>query len=96
MLKAEKERIVAELVERLRTADTLLVADYRGLSMPEIDDVRTKLLETGARFSVVKNTLTRIAAETAGREGSARAARGPDRDRVPRARQRSRSPQRRC
>jgi large subunit ribosomal protein L10 len=34
--------------------------------MPEIDDVRTKLLETGARFSVVKNTLTRIAAETAG------------------------------
>jgi large subunit ribosomal protein L10 len=66
LLKAEKERIVAELVERLRTADTLLVADYRGLSMPEIDDVRTKLLETGARFSVVKNTLTRIAAETAG------------------------------
>jgi large subunit ribosomal protein L10 len=66
MLKAEKEKIVAELVERLRTADTLLVADYRGLSMPEIDDVRTKLLETGARFSVVKNTLTRIAAETAG------------------------------
>ena len=66
MLKAEKERIVAELVERLRTADTLLVADYRGLSMPEIDDVRTRLLETGARFSVVKNTLTRIAAETAG------------------------------
>ncbi len=65
MLKAEKERIVAELVERLRTADTLLVADYRGLSMPEIDDVRTKLLETGARFTVVKNTLTRIAAETA-------------------------------
>ena len=65
MLKADKERIVAELVERLRTADTLLVADYRGLSMPEIDDVRTKLLETGARFTVVKNTLTRIAAETA-------------------------------
>jgi large subunit ribosomal protein L10 len=68
MLKADKERIVAELVERLRTADTLLVADYRGLSMPEIDDVRTKLLEAGARFSVVKNTLTRIAAETAGVE----------------------------
>ena len=66
MLKADKERIVAELVERLRRADTLLVADYRGLSMPEIDDVRTRLLEAGARFSVVKNTLTRIAAETAG------------------------------
>jgi len=66
VLKSDKERIVAELVERLRTADTLLVADYRGLSMPEIDDVRTRLLEAGARFSVVKNTLTRLAAETAG------------------------------
>src|SRR4051794_11259850 len=66
MLKADKERIVAELVERLRHADTLLIADYRGLSMTEIDDVRTRLLEAGARFSVVKNTLTRIAAETAG------------------------------
>ena len=34
--------------------------------MPEIDELRTKLLETGARFSVVKNTLTRLAAEQAG------------------------------
>src|SRR3954471_4716716 len=34
--------------------------------MPEIDELRSKLLETGARFSVVKNTLTRLAAEEAG------------------------------
>jgi large subunit ribosomal protein L10 len=68
LLKAEKERIVAELVERLRTSDTLIVADYRGLSMKEIDGVRTALLQHGARFSVVKNTLTRRAAEAAGVE----------------------------
>ena len=33
MLKAEKERIVAELTERLRSSETLIVADYRGLTM---------------------------------------------------------------
>jgi large subunit ribosomal protein L10 len=68
MLKAEKERIVAELAERLRSTQTLIVADYRGLTMTEIDDLRTKLLEHGAKFSVVKNTLTRRAAEAAGTE----------------------------
>src|SRR5919108_6241540 len=66
MLKKDKERVVAELVERLRSSDTLIVADYRGLSVTEIDDVRTKLLEHGARFSVVKNRLTKRAAEEAG------------------------------
>ena len=66
MKKEDKERLVAELTERLRTTETLLVADYRGLTMPQIDDLRTKLLEHGARFSVVKNTLTRRAAELAG------------------------------
>jgi large subunit ribosomal protein L10 len=66
MLKQEKERVVAELTERLRSTETMIVADYRGLTMSEIDELRTKLLETGARFSVVKNTLTRLAAEAAG------------------------------
>src|ERR671923_1507950 len=66
MKKEDKERLVAELTERLRTTDTLVVADYRGLTMPQIDDLRTKLLEHGARFTVVKNTLTRRAAELAG------------------------------
>jgi large subunit ribosomal protein L10 len=64
--KEDKERVVAELTERLRTTETLLVADYRGLTMPQIDDLRSKLIEHGARFSVVKNTLTRRAAEAAG------------------------------
>jgi large subunit ribosomal protein L10 len=66
MLKRDKERVVAELAERLRSSDTLIVADYRGLTMSEIDGVRTELLKHGARFSVVKNTLTKRAAEEAG------------------------------
>ncbi len=66
MKKADKEQVVAELTERLRASDTLLVADYRGLTMPQIDALRSRLIESGARFSVVKNTLTRRAAEAAG------------------------------
>jgi large subunit ribosomal protein L10 len=66
MLRKNKEQVVAELAERLRASDTLIVADYRGLTMSEIDGVRTKLLEHGARFTVVKNTLTKRAAEQAG------------------------------
>jgi large subunit ribosomal protein L10 len=63
--KSEKEQVVAELAERLRTSDTLIVADYRGLTMPQIDALRGELLKHGARFQVVKNTLTRRAAEVA-------------------------------
>jgi large subunit ribosomal protein L10 len=66
MLRSEKELVVAELAERLRSAETLMVADYRGLTMPEIEELRTRLLEAGARFTVVKNTLTKLAAEAAG------------------------------
>jgi large subunit ribosomal protein L10 len=66
MLKQEKERVVAELVERLRASETLMVADYRGLDVTQLNDVRTELLKHGARFSVVKNTLAKRAAEEAG------------------------------
>ena len=66
MLRSDKERVVAQLAQRLRDADTLMVADYRGLSMLEIDELRSRLLEAGARFTVVKNTLTKLAAEEAG------------------------------
>jgi large subunit ribosomal protein L10 len=66
MKRDQKQQIVEELTERLNAAETLLVADYRGLTMPQIDELRTRLLESGARFTVVKNTLTRRAAEAAG------------------------------
>ena len=77
MLKSEKERIVAELTERLKGAQTLFVADYRGLSVTEIDDLRTKLIEHGARLTVVKNTLTRRAAEAAGADALLAMLEGP-------------------
>lgn len=77
MKKEDKELVVAELTERLRTSETLLVADYRGLTMPQIDALRTRLLESGARFSVVKNTLGRRAAEAAGSDALLTLLEGP-------------------
>jgi large subunit ribosomal protein L10 len=77
MKKEDKERVVAELTERLRSTDTLLVADYRGLTMPQIDALRTRLIESGARFTVVKNTLTRRAAEAAGSDALLTLLEGP-------------------
>jgi large subunit ribosomal protein L10 len=77
MLRKEKEQVVARLAERLRSTDTLIVADYRGLSMSQIDEVRTRLLKHGARFSVVKNTLTKRAAEEAGVEALVELIDGP-------------------
>jgi large subunit ribosomal protein L10 len=77
MKKDQKQTIVEELTDRLKGADTLLVADYRGLTMPQIDTLRTRLLESGARFTVVKNTLTRRAAAAAGADALLTLLEGP-------------------
>lgn len=66
MDRDEKQGVVDELTARLKSAETLIVTDYRGLTMPQIDALRSKLVEHGAKFTVVKNTLTRRAAEAAG------------------------------
>jgi large subunit ribosomal protein L10 len=77
MQKEDKERVVAELTEKLRNSDTMIVADYRGLTMPQIDALRTKLVANGAKFTVVKNTLTRRAAEAAGADALLALLEGP-------------------
>lgn len=77
MQKEDKERVVAELTEKLRTSDTMIIADYRGLTMPQIDALRGRLIENGARFTVVKNTLTRRAAEAAGADALLALLEGP-------------------
>ena len=66
VLKTDKERIVEELAAELGSAETLIVADYRGLTNKQLEALRDQLLPHGARFRIVKNTLTRRAAEQAG------------------------------
>jgi large subunit ribosomal protein L10 len=68
MQKEDKQRVVDDLTERLKSSDSVIVADYRGLTMPQVDKLRDELLKHGAQFKVVKNTLTRRAAQAAGAE----------------------------
>ena len=53
MQKADKERLIEELTERLRSADALIVADYRGLTNSQLANLRVELLNQGAQLSVV-------------------------------------------
>jgi large subunit ribosomal protein L10 len=66
VLRTDKERIVEELAAELGSAETLIVADYRGLTNKQLEALRDQLLPQGARLRIVKNTLTRRAAEQAG------------------------------
>jgi large subunit ribosomal protein L10 len=77
MHKSEKEQVVAELTEQLRTTDSLIVADYRGLTNAQLVGLRSRLREHGARLQVVKNTLTRRAAKDAGAESLLALLEGP-------------------
>ncbi len=77
MQRADKERAVEELTQRLAETDSLIVADYRGLTNAQLAGVRSKLREHGATLSVVKNTLTRRACEAAGAESLLALLEGP-------------------
>ena len=77
MQRTEKEQVVAELAERLRSTESLIVADYRGLTNAQLETLRGKLRGSGARLRIVKNTLTRRAAEEAGVESLLALLEGP-------------------
>jgi len=66
MPKQEKIERVAELKERIEGSDALLLAEYRGLTVSEITELRRSLAEGGTKFQVVKNTLMRRAVNDAG------------------------------
>lgn len=65
MARAEKVATVAELAERFQSSSGAVLAEYRGLTVAQLADLRHALGEQ-ATFSVVKNTLTKLAAAEAG------------------------------
>jgi len=65
MANAEKVAAVAELTERFQTSTGAVLANYRGLTVAQLADLR-RSLDGQATFAVVKNTLTKIAATEAG------------------------------
>ena len=68
MKRPEKEAVVAQLTEEFRNADAVYLTEYRGLTVPQISDLREKL-GRDTSYTVAKNTLARIAAKEAGIEG---------------------------
>lgn len=61
-----KEEKVKEIGERLSAANAAIFADYRGLTVQDLWELRAALAEAETRFAVVKNTLTRLAVREAG------------------------------
>ncbi len=66
MNKEQKAERVAQIAEAIRGSEAVFAVDYRGISVPQAAELRTKLIEAGARFSVVKNTLTERAVDEVG------------------------------
>src|SRR6188768_264272 len=62
---ANKEATVAELQEKFQSSTTVLLTEYRGLTVAKLKELRTSISED-ATYAVVKNTLTKIAANNAG------------------------------
>jgi large subunit ribosomal protein L10 len=65
--KDQKAAVVDEIAERLGDAEAIFAVDYRGISVPDAAELRAKLREADAVFTVVKNRLAKRAAEKAGR-----------------------------
>lgn len=60
-----KKQIVQEIADKFKASKSTIVVDYRGLNVAEVTELRKQLREAGIEFKVYKNTLTRLAAESA-------------------------------
>ncbi|MDO3379066.1 50S ribosomal protein L10 [Geoalkalibacter halelectricus] len=63
MDRSSKEKMVAELADQLANVKAAFLADYRGLNVEKLNQLRTELRNAGAEYRVVKNTLLRLAAK---------------------------------
>lgn len=64
--RPEKVEVVAEVKERLESASSVVVTEYRGLTVHQLQELRSELRKSGGRYKVYKNTLVRRAADEAG------------------------------
>jgi large subunit ribosomal protein L10 len=66
MNRDQKAAAIEEVATQIQESEAVFAVDYRGISVPQAADLRTRLIDAGARFRVVKNTLTQRAADQAG------------------------------
>lgn len=77
MNREEKSAAIQEIAAQIEESEAIFAVDYRGISVPQARELRSKLREADASFRIVKNRLTKIAAEKAGEERLAELLQGP-------------------
>jgi large subunit ribosomal protein L10 len=77
MNREEKSAAIKEIVAEIEGSEAIFAVDYRGISVPQAAELRSKLREADASFRIVKNRLTKIAADQAGEERLAELLQGP-------------------
>ncbi len=77
MNREQKAAAIEEVAGQIQESEAVFAVDYRGISVPQAAELRTRLTEAGARFRVVKNTLTERAADQAGADALKELLEGP-------------------
>jgi large subunit ribosomal protein L10 len=77
MNREEKSAAIQEIAAQIEASEAIFAVDYRGISVPQAAELRSKLRDADASFRIVKNRLTKIAAEKAGEERLAELLQGP-------------------
>ena len=77
MNREQKAAVIDEVAAQISESEAVFAVDYRGISVPQAADLRTRLREADASFRVVKNTLTERAADKAGADGLKELLEGP-------------------
>ncbi|HET7121566.1 MAG TPA: 50S ribosomal protein L10 [Solirubrobacterales bacterium] len=77
MNREEKSAAIQEIAAEIEASEAIFAVDYRGISVPQAAELRSKLRESDASFRIVKNRLTKIAADQAGEQRLAELLQGP-------------------
>jgi large subunit ribosomal protein L10 len=77
MNREEKSATIQEIAAQIEASEAIFAVDYRGISVPQAAELRAKLREADATFRIVKNRLTKLAADKAGEERLAELLEGP-------------------
>jgi large subunit ribosomal protein L10 len=77
MNREEKSATIQEIAAQIEASEAIFAVDYRGISVPQAAELRSKLREADASFRIVKNRLTKLAAEKAGEDRLAGLLQGP-------------------
>ena len=72
-----KKAVVAEIKEKLVNAKSVVLLDYRGLTVAEVTELRNQCRKAGVEYAVLKNTMVNLAAKEAGIEGLESFLKGP-------------------